>query len=113
MNRIEISRIRAERDRHLELDEGFFVITLDRETRSIRVESFKSVYDEKGHVITGKPEHVIEDPDPVAIYQTVIRMGLVKKLDHAAYLGRELTLAELALRTGEEYTQDDDPYEGG
>ena len=113
MNRIEISRIRAERDGHLELDEGFFVITLNRETNSIRVESFKNVRNEKGRTITGKPEHIIEDPDPVAIYQTLIRMNLINKLDHAAYLGRELTLAEHALRTGEEYTQDEDPYEVG
>jgi dihydropteroate synthase len=33
-------------------------------------------------------------------------MGLVSRLDHAAYLGSELAKAEIALKTGKEYIQD-------
>jgi len=33
-------------------------------------------------------------------------MGLITRLDHAAYLGRELAKAEIALVTGKEYIQD-------
>lgn len=37
---------------------------------------------------------------------TVVRNGWVSKLDHAAYLGRELMRAELALQAGVPYVQD-------
>jgi dihydropteroate synthase len=40
------------------------------------------------------------------IYSKIIELGLVSFLDHAAYLGSELTKAEIALRTGKEYIQD-------
>jgi len=36
----------------------------------------------------------------------VIQEGLVTQLDHAAYLGRELAKAEIALQTGSHYEQD-------
>jgi tetrahydromethanopterin S-methyltransferase subunit A len=39
---------------------------------------------------------------------TLIRNGWISKLDHAAYLGRELTLAESALASGLPYVQDGD-----
>lgn len=53
---------------------------------------------------------VIEGSGARSIYLTLIRNGWVSKLDHAAYLGRELTRAELALQNGGEYIQDDDGY---
>ncbi|MEM1578796.1 MAG: dihydropteroate synthase-like protein [Archaeoglobaceae archaeon] len=40
------------------------------------------------------------------IIDTVLRLGLVSRLDHAAYLGRELMKAEIALRLGKNYIQD-------
>ena len=36
----------------------------------------------------------------------VLRLGLVSRLDHAAYLGGELAKAEVALRVGRDYVQD-------
>jgi len=36
----------------------------------------------------------------------VVEEGLVTQLDHAAYLGRELAKAEVALKTGAHYEQD-------
>ena len=42
-------------------------------------------------------------------YTTVLAAGLVSRLDHAAYLGRELARAEHALRTGTHYRQDAAP----
>jgi len=42
-----------------------------------------------------------------SIYVEIMELGLVTRLDHAAYLGRELAKAEVALRTGKEYVQDD------
>lgn len=40
------------------------------------------------------------------IYQTVIKEGLVTRLDHASYLGKELGRAWTALRLGMKYEQD-------
>ena len=42
-------------------------------------------------------------------YTSVIEAGLVSRLDHAAYLGRELARAEHALRSGARYEQDAAP----
>ncbi|MET1123986.1 MAG: dihydropteroate synthase-like protein [Archaeoglobaceae archaeon] len=42
------------------------------------------------------------------ILDTVLRHKLVSRLDHAAYLGRELMKAEIALRLGKNYVQDRD-----
>lgn len=40
------------------------------------------------------------------IYQTIIDNKLVSRLDHAAYLGKELGRAWVALRCGYDYVQD-------
>ena len=40
---------------------------------------------------------------------TAIERGLLTRLDHAAYLGRELARAEHALSSGETYAQDAAP----
>lgn len=42
------------------------------------------------------------------ILDTVLKLGLVSRLDHAGYLGRELMKAEIALRLGKNYIQDRD-----
>lgn len=46
------------------------------------------------------------------IYHTVIRKGLVSRLDHAAYLGREVQKAFDSMGVGVPYIQDDE-FKGG
>ena len=41
------------------------------------------------------------------ILNTIIERGLVSRLDHAGYLGRELERAEIALRLKKNYVQDE------
>lgn len=41
------------------------------------------------------------------IIDTIIELGLISRLDHAAYLGRELMKAEIALKIKRSYSQDD------
>ncbi|MCX9025622.1 MAG: DUF4346 domain-containing protein, partial [Candidatus Methanoperedens sp.] len=41
------------------------------------------------------------------VLETIVRLGLVSRLDHAGYLGRELMKAELALKFKRSYSQDD------
>ena len=45
------------------------------------------------------------------LYHPAIERGLVSRLDHAAYLGRELSRAEHSLISGEPYIQDAAPEE--
>jgi dihydropteroate synthase len=42
------------------------------------------------------------------IYNTIVRMGLVSRFEHAAYLGKELMKAEIALRNRLHFNQDED-----
>jgi hypothetical protein len=42
------------------------------------------------------------------IMDTILKMELVSRMEHAAYLGQELKKAELALRLGRSYAQDDE-----
>ncbi|GEM_PF-2219045 len=75
---------------------GFFIINPSKEKGIITLEH----HDEGGlrHRITGS--HAEE------IYHTIVRLGLVSRHEHAAYLGRELAKAELALKHGIDYIQD-------
>jgi len=68
-----------------------------------------------GKVIHGKiiVRNIIDRDNPIAgstakdILDTIIERGLISRLDHAAYLGRELMKAEIALKFKRSYSQDD------
>lgn len=91
-------RIKAVPPKRLELDPaGFFVILLKREAGVIVCEHYEN---------DGSLTHTVEDKNAALIASTVVERGLITRLDHAAYLGRELTKAETAIRTGSEYVQD-------
>jgi tetrahydromethanopterin S-methyltransferase subunit A len=49
---------------------------------------------------------VIEGTNAHALYRMIIANGWVSELNHAAYLGKELTRAEFALTQGYRYVQD-------
>jgi len=53
-----------------------------------------------------KPTVVIKGKTAENIFSKIGEMNLITRLDHAAYLGRELVKAEIALVTGKEYIQD-------
>ena len=79
---------------------GWFVIDIDREREEIVVEHYMGYgKDAKLHCrIRGKNAH--------ELCATIARLGLVSRLDHACYLGRELQKAEIALKLGLRYEQD-------
>jgi dihydropteroate synthase-like protein len=56
------------------------------------------------------PLHVIRGATGGAVLAELLRLGLVSRLDHAAYLGFELSKAEVALRVGRGYVQDADLF---
>ena len=79
---------------------GYFVIYPDQIHQRITLEH----YSNKGIL-----NRVFTATDPAALYATVINEELISRLDHAAYLGRELARAEQSLRNGDPYVQDRAP----
>lgn len=76
---------------------GYFVVYVDRERRLLSLEHYAK---------DGLLDHVIEGRNAAELYVPAVEKGLLTRLDHAAYLGRELARGEQALRTGEDYVQD-------
>ncbi|WP_232085539.1 DUF4346 domain-containing protein [Conexivisphaera calida] len=94
----DYARITAQDDDQVVLDDrGFFIIYIDRGNGRIICEHYDT---------SGRKTAEISGSTARAIYKTVVRMGLLSRLDHAAYLGRELARAECALAEGSEYVQD-------
>ncbi|MFB0567404.1 MAG: dihydropteroate synthase-like protein [Candidatus Bathyarchaeia archaeon] len=90
----------AEKRKPLLFDpKGCFKIILDRANEDIAALSFSTSKRDK-------PTVIIKGKSAENIYRKIVEMGLVTRLDHAAYLGSELTKAEIALKTGKEYIQD-------
>ena len=53
-----------------------------------------------------EPQLDIYGKDAESIVQTLVREGLISRLQHAAYLGHELHKAEVALQLGKVFVQD-------
>jgi tetrahydromethanopterin S-methyltransferase subunit A len=97
----DVRVIRAEPPVELILDPaGYVVIYLDRIRHLLAAEHYRS---------DGLLDTVIEGDSAVAVMATLLRERRVSRLDHTAYLSRELTRAEDALRTGGDYVQDQAP----
>ena len=79
---------------------GYFIVYPDRLQNRLVLEH----YSNKG--VLGR---MFTAASAAAIYAAVIEAGLISRLDHAAYLGRELARAEHALQNGEDYVQDRAP----
>lgn len=78
---------------------GYFLIKIDKKKRVIEVGFCK-----KRNII----EVTVTGKKAIDIYMSILREKLVERPDHAAYLGRELAKAELALKYDLEYVQDDE-----
>ncbi len=81
---------------------GYFAIFPDGRRRTLVVEHYRN---------DGVLDHVIEGRAPTELYATAIELGLLSRLDHAAYLGQELARAHHALLTGHPFVQDAAPDE--
>jgi tetrahydromethanopterin S-methyltransferase subunit A len=79
---------------------GYFVIFPDAARRLLSLEHYAN---------TGVLTTIIEGRTASELYMTAIDRNLVSRLDHAAYLGRELARAESALTSGDCYIQDAAP----
>lgn len=76
---------------------GFFVIIPRKDENKIYVEYYAN---------DGTLLQTVEGNDAASIYYTIIEKGFVSKLDHAAYLGKELTKAEYFLKYDIPFIQD-------
>jgi len=81
---------------------GYFVIYPDRGPQRLVLEHYSN---------RGVLDRMLTASSAAALYTSVIEAGLVSRLDHAAYLGRELARAEHALQSGDNYVQDRAPGE--
>ena len=56
-------------------------------------------------ISANKPTQIFRGNNAESIYKQILAEKLVSRLDHAAYLGKELQLAEWALTIGTDYNQ--------
>ena len=98
INSASVPVIRAKSTEKIKLDKaGYFVILPIKKDGILRVEHYS--YD-------NKLLRIIEGKTSKEIYLTIINENWVKQLDHAAYLGKELARAELALSHNIPFVQD-------
>jgi tetrahydromethanopterin S-methyltransferase subunit A len=79
---------------------GYVVVYVDQQHQLLSLEHYGN---------DGMLDAVLEGASAAELYIPAIEHGLVSRLDHAAYLGRELARAEAALRSGDTYVQDQAP----
>jgi dihydropteroate synthase-like protein len=78
---------------------GTFKITVDRTEEKLIALHFTTLQ-------ADRPINIIKGKTAEGVYAKIVEMGLITRLDHAAYLGTELAKAEIALKTGKDYIQD-------
>jgi len=94
----KVPHTEARPSRKLTIDpSGFFIIYPKKEEGRIYLEHYRA---------DATLNEVIFGEDPISIALTVIEHGLVSRLDHAAYLGKELEKAFLSMAQGFQYIQD-------
>ena len=79
---------------------GYFVVYVDRREKRLSLEHYRK---------DGVLDALIEGTTAAEVYCPAIERNLLTRLDHAAYLGRELARAEAALKGGTDYVQDGAP----
>ncbi|BDG06530.1 DUF4346 domain-containing protein [Anaeromyxobacter oryzae] len=92
--------IGAREPKRLVLDPAGFLVVYPDRTRGLVLEHYRN---------EGVLDVVIEGPTASAVAATAVERGVLSRLDHAVYLGRELARAEESLRTGAPYVQDRAP----
>ena len=78
--------------------EGYFLIRVNREAGRVEVGFCPE---------TNKVTILITGSKPQDIYFEACKRGIISRLDHAAYLGKELEKAFLALKYNLSYEQDE------
>lgn len=79
---------------------GYFVVYPDRTRKRLLLEHYTD---------NGVLNVIIEGTHPAELYMSAIKSGLLSRLDHACYLGKELARGQRSLAAGEPYVQDAAP----
>jgi len=58
------------------------------------------------HYLKMKPQIVVKGKTAKAVYDEILKRGLISRMEHASYLGSELERAEIASKVGKSYIQD-------
>lgn len=101
----QIKSIKAKPNKKIVFDpKGFFVIFLKNE--EIIVEHYINVSKATNvDIDSGKLNIVIVGDNALSIGQTIVREGLISRVDHGIFMGRELMKAEIALKNNLVYEQ--------
>lgn len=86
------------KDWHMD-EKGYFLIRINKEKKEIELGFCK-----KSNIV----ELIIIGKNPQEIYYTAVKEKLMSRMEHAAYLGKELEKAYLALKYDLEYVQDEE-----
>lgn len=98
-----VVRIEVSEPKRLILDKaGYFVVYPDPRSQRLVLEHYTN---------QGVLSCVLEGSSVGALYCAAIERGLLTRLDHAAYLGRELARAQRSLMEGTPFVQDAAPGE--
>lgn len=98
---MQVQRIQVSGPKSLVLDKaGYFVVYPDSRSGRLVLEHYTN---------QGTLNCVLEGTSAGALYGEAIDRQFLTRLDHAAYLGRELARAERSLETEEPYVQDKAP----
>lgn len=92
--------VAAQEPTRLVLDPSGFIVVYPDSARGLVLEHYRN---------EGVLDCVLEGATATAVGATAVERGLVSRLDHAVYIGRELARAEESLRTGKPYVQDRAP----
>jgi dihydropteroate synthase-like protein len=78
---------------------GWFKIQIDRIEKKVILTHFP--------IQSETPDMIIKGTNARDLYLTSMKMGNITRMDHAAYLGKELMKAEIALKLERSYIQDE------
>ena len=97
-----IEEIKAEYEdmKEFKMDsKGYFLIRVNKDKKRVEV----------GHCgELNEVDVMVYGDKPIDVYMTIIKRGLVSEMGHAAYLGREIQKACIALKHNLKYVQDDE-----
>jgi dihydropteroate synthase-like protein len=100
----QLKILEAHQDKELLMDpKGFFKVSVDRAKDEIVVTHFAG-----GAKV---PDVVVRGREPLAIRDTLSKIGLISTLEHAYYLGIEIEKASIASQINRSYYQDEELFE--